>query len=189
MQSNLHILIAASILSLLSPLLAELSAFLSEIMPFHLSVLRDGASVVPPVQPPGLCTGSTGARRPAAGEPPWEPLTTTTKAAGGTVPTGSHHHHRRHHPASGWLATVGACTPHTRAHTRTHTTIETTAFVSRACGVIMCYITTSALRAPVHHNGPDQNKYLAATLVSSRRRLDRREPAARFYSRVVEPVA
>lgn len=75
------------------------------------------------------------------------------------------------------------------SHARAHTNIETTAFVSRACGVIMCYITTSALRAPVHYNGPDKNKCLAASFVPIRRRSDKRKLAARLYIRVVEPVA
>lgn len=49
-----------------------------------------------------------------------------------------------------------------RTHTK-QTNTETTAFVSRACGVIICYITTSARRAPLYFNGRDANKCLAAT--------------------------
>lgn len=50
-------------------------------------------------------------------------------------------------------------------HTHKQTNTETTAFVSRACGVIICYITTSAWRAPLYFNGRAVNKCLATALM------------------------
>lgn len=56
-----------------------------------------------------------------------------------------------------------------QTHAQKQTNGETTAFVSRACGVIMCYITTSAWRAPSDFNGRDVNKCLTGTLAATRR--------------------
>lgn len=176
----ISIIITLSIISLLSLLMAELSAFLSEIIPFPMTKLQNS-----PLHT--LCTETIGVKDPqlennreSRQQQKQRPLTGRCDRLIASVP-----------PAPPCLRFIGHgwSVHRARAHTHANTNIETTAFVSRACGVIMCYITTSALRALVHYNGPDKNKCLAAAFVAIRRRSDKRKLAARLYIRVVEPVA
>lgn len=52
----------------------------------------------------------------------------------------------KHHPSLVYYWPCLGSAPHTK-----QTNTETTAFVSRACGVIISYITTSAWRAPLSY--------------------------------------